>query len=139
MSTPSPQEIVELPTGKSFNVAIESPNYPDDGELVFSRNSTAPHWTAAYSVPSVMLTELNCPVTQAGRKVEFGFTLNNVTHEQKKAGYLEGPYVFSFDPLHSGTEQFVGKVKDPRPDQAEDNFTARGNEVDPKSNISSSY
>lgn len=138
MSTPSPQRIT-LPAGRAFNVVINSPDYPINypGELTFSQDKVSSEWTAAYSVPSVMLTELNCPVTQTGQKVEFGFTLRRVTDDQKKAGYVSGPYTFSFVPPGSGASEFTGQVNDPRPGQTEDTFTARGNEGDPK-NISGS-
>lgn len=132
MSTPSPQTI-SLPKGKAFVVLIDSPNYPSDypAELSFSQDSTSLEWIASYSVPSVELTELDCPVTQPGPKLEFGFTLEKLTDDQKKAGYVDGEYVFSFIPPGGGATQFSGQVKDPRPNQAEDNFTARGNEMDP--------
>jgi hypothetical protein len=131
MSTPSPQKIT-LPKGKVFNVVIHSANYPDKnpGELTFSQDSVSLEWTAAYSVPSVLLTELNCPVTEPGRQIEFGFTLEKATEAQKQAGYIDGPYRFSFDPPGGGATQFSGQLKDPRPGEAEDTFTARGNEAD---------
>ncbi|HET6668677.1 MAG TPA: hypothetical protein VFH15_00465 [Pyrinomonadaceae bacterium] len=130
MSTPSPQQRISLPKGKAFTVLIDSPNYPSDypGELTFSQDLVSLEWTAAYSVPSVELTELNCKVKQPGPKLEFGFTLEKVTEDQQKAGYMHGEYRFSFDPPGGGATHFSGHVKDPRPDQAEDTFTARGNE-----------
>jgi hypothetical protein len=133
MSTPSPEKIT-LPTGKAFQVVINSPNYPDKypGELSFTKDPVTLEWNASYSVPSVFLTELDCPVTQPGRQIQFMFTLKEVTREQEEAGYVVGPYTFTFDPPGGGASQFSGKVKDPRPDQAEDTFTARGNEADPK-------
>lgn len=131
MSTPSPQSIISLPEGKAFEVVIHSPNYSDKypGEMTFSQNPLSLEWTAAYSVPSVMLTQLDCPVTQPTSKIEFGFTLVEVTEEQREAGYVEGPYQFSFDPPGGSASEFTGLLKDPRPDQAEDTFTAKGNEV----------
>ena len=132
MSTPSPQRIT-LPTGKEFEVLIDSVNYPSDypGTLTFSQDSVSLEWTAAYSVPSVLLTQLDCPVTQPGQQIEFNFDLKGVTEDQKKAGYIDGPYQFTFDPP-GGANEFSGLMKDPRPDQAEDTFTARGNEGEPK-------
>lgn len=131
MSTPSPQRIT-LPEGKEFQVLIESSHYPADypAVLTFSQDSVSFEWTADYSVPSVMLTELNCPVSQAGGMLEFGFDLKGVTDDQKKAGYIDGFYGFSFPPPGGDATQFSGVMKDPRPDQAEDVFTARGNEGD---------
>ena len=133
MSTPSPQSIIRLPEGKAFDVVIQSPNYPDKypGQMTFSQNPTSLEWTAAYSVPSVMLTEIDCPITQPASKIEFGFRLDDVTDEQREAGYVEGPYQFSFVPPGGSASEFTGTLKDPRPDQAEDTFTAKGNEVDP--------
>jgi hypothetical protein len=133
MSTPIPQKTISLPKGKLFTVVIDSPNYPGDypAELTFTQDSFSLEWNASYSVPSVLLTELDCQVTQPGSKIEFGFRLAKVTDDQRKAGYVSGPYAFSFDPIGSGATHFHGHVKDPRPDQAEDNFTARGNEMDP--------
>ena len=134
MSTPSPGTIT-LPTGKAFEVTIHSINYPDKypGELSFTKDPVTLEWYASYSVPSVELTELNCPVTQPGRQIQFMFTLKDVTKGQEAAGYVVGPYTFTFDPPGGGASQFSGQVKDPRPDQAEDTFTARGNEADQKS------
>src|SRR6185503_3977981 len=133
MSTPSPATIT-LPTGKTFEVVIHSSNYSDKnpGELSFIKDPVSLEWTASYSVPSVELTELDCPVTQPGRQIEFMFELKDVTREQEQAGYVVGPYTFTFDPPGGGASEFTGQVNDPRPDQAEDTFTARGNEADPK-------
>ena len=134
MSTPSPQQNITLPAGKVFTVTIDSSNYPSDfpAELTFSQDLVSLEWTAAYSVPSVLLSELNCPVTQEGGLIQFGFEMRGVTEDQQKAGYRDGPYAFSFPPPADGrgATHFSGIMRDPRPDQAEDIFTARGNEGD---------
>ena len=132
MSTPSPQQNITLPAGKLFTVTIDSDNYPSDfpAELTFSQDLVSLEWTAAYSVPSVLLSQLNCPVTQDAGLLQFGFEMRGVTEDQKKAGYIDGPYAFSFVPPGGVATQFSGMMNDPRPDQAEDNFTARGNEGD---------
>ncbi len=133
MSTPSPQPIITLPEDKTFEVVIHSPNYSDKypGELTFSQNPLSLEWTAAYSVPSVILTEINRPVTQPSSMIVFDFTLDDVTEEQREAGYVVGPYQFSFVPPGGNASEFTGFLNDPRPDQAEDTFTAKGTEVDP--------
>ncbi len=134
MSTPSPQQNITLPDGKLFTVTIDSANYPREfpAELTFTEDLVSSGWTAAYSVPSVLLSQLNCPVTQAAGLIEFGFEMRGVTEDQKKAGYIDGPYVFLFAPPAGGASatHFSGMMTDPRPEQAEDNFTARGNEGD---------
>ncbi|MDQ3473584.1 MAG: hypothetical protein M3447_07595 [Acidobacteriota bacterium] len=132
MSTPGPQQNITLPGGKLFTVLIDSLNYPSDfpAELTFTEDLVSLEWTAAYSVPSVLLSQLNCPVTQAAGLIEFGFEMRGVTEDQKKAGYIDGPYSFTFVPPGGVATQFSGEMTDPRPEQAEDTFTARGNEAD---------
>ena len=132
MSTPSPQQNITLPAGKLFTVTIDSPNYPREfpAELTFTQDLVSLEWTAAYSVPSVLLSELNCPVKQNAGVLQFGFEMRGVTDDQKKAGYIDGPYAFTFVPPGGLATEFSGMMNDPRPDQAEDNFTARGNEGD---------
>jgi len=128
MSTPSPREVITLPTKKSFNIIIS--NFPDHhpGLMKFAQDPDPFNWTADYSVPSVQLAELKCPVTPKGKKVEFGFTVKNATEAQKQAGYIDGKYTFSFDPPDEGTTEFFGKVNTPQLDLVEDTFTAKGNE-----------
>ena len=132
MSTPSPQQNITLPAGKLFTVTIDSANYPPDfpAELTFTQDLVSSEWTAAYSVPSVLLSKANCPVNQNGGVIQFGFEMRGVTEDQKKAGYIDGPYAFTFAPPGAVATHFSGMMNDPRPDQAEDNFTARGNEGD---------
>ena len=127
MSTPSPQQQINLPKGKAFTVLIDSPNYPREypGQLSFSQDMETLQWSASYSVPSVMLTELNCQISQTAGKIEFGFELKDVTEDQRKAGYIDGAYAFSFAPPNNAN-RFSGLLRDPRPDQAEDNWTAEG-------------
>lgn len=132
MSTPSPQQNITLPADKLFTVTIEGSNYPSDfpAELTFTQDPVSLEWTAAYSVPSVLLSKPNRPVTQNAGLLQFGFEMRGVTEDQKKAGYIDGPYAFTFVPPGGLATQFSGMMNDPRPDQAEDNFTARGNEGD---------
>lgn len=132
MSTPSPQQQhINLPKDKAFTVRIDDKNYPPDypAQLTFSQDTDSLQWTASYSVPSVMLTELNCEISQPAEKIQFGFELKDVTEDQRKAGYIVGRYAFSFAPP-SNPNKFSGKLMDPRPDQAEDNWTAEGHGPD---------
>ena len=133
MSTPSPQQNITLPGGKLFTVTIDSSIYPSDfpAELIFTEDPVSLEWTAAYSVPSVSLSHSNRPVTQNAGLIQFGFEVKGVTEDQKKAGYIDGPYAFTFVPPGGLATQFSGMMNDPRPEQAEDNFTARGNEGNP--------
>ena len=134
MSTPSPQQQhINLPKDKAFKVLIDDPNYPPDypAVLSFSQDTDSLKWIASYSVPSVMLTQLNCQITQPAAQIEFGFELEDVTEDQRKAGYVVGSYSFSFDPPRN-PNKFSGKLIDPRPDQAEDNWTAEGQGPDPE-------
>ena len=128
MSTPSPQESMLLPTRRSYTITIS--HFPS-GHLGLMSFKNVPDpfiWMADYTVPNVQLSELNCPVIPRGQKVEFGFTVEDATEEQKRAGYIDGTYTFTFDPPSENTEEFTGKVRSPRPEQAEDTFTAKGTE-----------
>ena len=131
MSTPSPQESMPLPTKKSFSITIK--NFPagHPGIMKFAQNAEPFVQMADYHVPTVQLAELKCPIKPQGNKVEFGFTVKNATEEQKRAGYVDGTYTFSFVPPSESTEEFFGKLKSPGNDLAEDTFTAKGN--DPES------
>lgn len=130
MSTPSPQQNITLPGGKLFTVVIHSSNYPSDfpAELTFTQDLVSLEWIAAYSVPSVLLFHSHCRVKQAAGLIEFGFEVKGVTEDQKKAGYIDGPYAFMFAPPAGGASatHFSGMMTDPRPEQAEDNWTASG-------------
>lgn len=131
MSTAYPKEDrITLPNGKPFGVVISGKDFPAGfpGLLTFSEDRTA-----SYSVPLVKLTALSNPVTQVGKKYQFEFIVEKATEAQKQAGYIEGPYIFTFDPPGVDPTQFHGDLNDPHsdPDNAEDTFTATGN--DPKS------
>jgi hypothetical protein len=134
MSTPSPQQQhINLPKGKAFTLLIDDPHYPHDypAQLTFSQDKDTLKWTASYSVPSVMLTQMNCQISQPAAMIQFGFELKDVTEDQRKAGYIVGPYIFSFAPPQNANK-FSGVLNDPRPDQAEDNWTAEGRPPDPE-------
>jgi hypothetical protein len=78
-------------------------------------------------VPSVILTELNCPVTQIDEnQYQFEFTLLNPTPDQHRAGYIKGSYIFKFHPPGTNPIEFHGSLDDPWPDETEDNWTAEG-------------
>ncbi len=124
MSTPSPQQHISLPKGKVFTLLIDDPHYPCEypAQLTFSQDRKTLQWTAAYSVPSVMLSQ-NCQISKPAAMIEFGFELKDVTEDQRKAGYIVGTYTFSFAPPVN-PNKFSGVLNDPRLDQAEDNWTA---------------
>ena len=128
MSTPSPQQNITLPSGKLFTVVIHSSNYPREfpAELTFTQDPVSLEWTAAYSVPSVLLSKPKRPVTQNAGLIQFGFEVKGVTEDQKKAGYIDGPYAFTFVPPGGFATRFSGMMNDPRAEQAEDNWTAEG-------------
>lgn len=133
MSTPSPGRI-SLPAAKPYQLTIHNEeHFPPDhpAQLVFSEDAVTKSWTASFSVRSVMLTELHCPVTQIEEnQYQFEFTLPNPTADQQKAGYIKGTYIFKFDPPGTDPIEFGGSVDDPWPDQAEDNWTAEGRPPD---------
>lgn len=134
MSTPSPQpQHITLPKGKAFTLVIDDPHYPRDypAQLTFSQDPVTLKWTAAYSVPSVMLAETNCHISKPAANIQFAFELQDVTADQRKAGYMVGKYAFSFAPL-TNPNKFSGTLSDPRPDQAEDTWTAEGQGPDSK-------
>jgi hypothetical protein len=127
MSTPHPgPDRITLPKDKAYGVVISS--YPQGfpAQLTFSENPTTLDWIASFSVPSVQLTELDCPIKQSAQKYQFEFTIENATARQQEAGYIDGTYIFTFDPPGSNPKTFSGKVNDPRPGNAEDIFTATG-------------
>jgi hypothetical protein len=126
MSTPSPeQQHINLPKDKTFTLLIDDPNYPREypAQLTFSQDTNSLQWSASYSVPSVMLTQLHCQISQVAAILQFRFELKDVTADQRKAGYIVGPYTFSFAPPRN-PNKFSGVLNDPRPEQAEDNWTA---------------
>ena len=127
MSTPHPgADRITLPKDRAYTVVITS--YPQGfpAKLTFSENPTTLDWIASFSVPSVQLTELKCPVKKSGPQYQFEFKIENATAPQQQAGYIDGKYVFTFDPPGSNPQTFEGVVKDPRMDLAEDIFTASG-------------
>jgi hypothetical protein len=128
MSTPGPSGRITLPKGKAYDLTIDSKNFPAGfpASLTFSEDPIKLTWTASYSVPSVFLTELNCPVTQVGEQYQFTFTLTEVTPDQENAGYIKGAYVFRFAPPGKAPGSFGGTVSVPWPDETEDNWTAHG-------------
>ena len=135
MSTPSPARIT-LPKAKLYRVTIHNearypPGHP--AQLVFSEDPAAQSWTASFSVPNVLLTELDSNVKQIeDGRYEFRFTLNNPTPDQKNAGYIKGAYIFRFMPPGTDPTEFGGTVNDPwkQPGDAEDNWTAEGHGPD---------
>ena len=128
MSTPSPQESMPLPTHRSFSITIS--NFPPDHlGLMSFKNSRDPFIQMAdYLVPNIQLAHRDCPVIPKGKQVQFGFTVENATEEQKQAGYVDGEYTFTFVPPTENTEEFTGQLNHPKIDDAEDTFTAKGNE-----------
>jgi hypothetical protein len=128
MSTPRPQESMPLPTHRSYTITIK--NFPagHPGLMSFSNSRDPFIQMADYLVPNVQLAHRNCPVTPKGQQVKFEFTVTNATEEQKLAGYVDGKYTFTFVPPTENTEEFVGQLNHPKADQAEDTFTAKGNE-----------
>jgi hypothetical protein len=132
MSTPSPAGRISLPAGKRYQVTIlNEEHYPSGhpAQLVFSEDKAKKSWIASFSVPNVLLTELdsNVKVLEDGQ-YEFRFTLNNPTLDQKNAGYIKGAYIFKFHPPGPDPAGFGGRVNDPwkKPDETEDNWTAEG-------------
>ena len=130
MPKPSPARI-SLPKGKLYQVTIDNEEHYPPGhpaQLVFSEDQTAQRWIASFSVPDVLLTELDSNVKQLDDgQYEFRFTLNNPTVDQKNAGYIKGAYIFRFDPP-TNPAGFGGTLDDPwkEPGDAEDNWTAEG-------------
>ena len=64
MSTPSPAGRISLPKAKLYRVTILNPEHYPPGhraQLVFSEDEAALKWTASFSVPNVLLTELDQP------------------------------------------------------------------------------
>jgi hypothetical protein len=132
MSTPSPARI-SLPKGKLYRVTIlNEEHYPPGhpAQLVFSEDEAALKWTASFSVPNLLLTELNDHVKEidAGLFYQFKFRLDNPTLDQQNAGYIKGEYIFTFKPPGLDPVGFGGTVNDPwkKPGDAEDNWTAEG-------------
>lgn len=128
MSTPSPQESMLLPTRRSYSITIS--HFPSGHLGVMSfKNVPDPFiWMADYLVPNVQLAHRNCPVIPKGKQVQFEFIVTNATEEQKQAGYVDGKYTFTFVPPTENTEEFTGLLNHPKVDDAEDTFTAKGNE-----------
>ncbi len=127
MSTPSPAGRISLPIGKRYRVTIlNEKHYPPGhpAQLVFSEDH-AKKLIASFSVPNVLLTELDSHLKEIDGQYEFRFTLKDPTLDQKNAGYLKGEYIFTFVPP-TNPAQFGGTVNDPwkKPGDAEDNWTA---------------
>ena len=79
--------------------------------MKFTPESQPLYWMADYTVPNVQLSETKRPVIPQGKKVEFGFTVENATEEQKRAGYIDGNYTFTFDPPSENTVEFTGNLE----------------------------
>lgn len=131
MSTPSPGRI-SLPADKAYRVTILNEDHYPPGhpaQLVFSKDEAAQSWIASFSVPDVLLTELDSNVKEIeDGQYEFRFTLNNPTQKQQDAGYIKGAYIFKFNPPGTNPTGFGGTVHDPwkKPEEGEDNWTAEG-------------
>jgi hypothetical protein len=135
MSTPSPAGRISLPKGRLYRVKIlNDKHYPPGhpAQLVFSEDKAAASWTASFSVPNLLLTELNNQVTEIDGQYQFQFRLNNPTLEQQNAGYIKGAYIFKFKPPGTDPTSFGGTVDNPwkEPGDTEDNWTAEGHGPD---------
>ena len=133
MSTPSPAGRISLPKGRLYRVTIHNVEHYPPGhpaQLVFSEDEAALKWTASFSVPNLLLTELNHHVKEvdAGQFYQFQFRLDTPTLDQHNAGYIKGEYIFTFKPPGPDPVGFGGTVNDPwkKPGDTEDNWTAEG-------------
>lgn len=117
-----------FPFGKQFDLSIADPIYKSPATLVITDENGTP--VARYRVgteQNPVLDQIVTIVITAGRRVQFQFSLTPATPAQKKEGYIDGTYRFQFDPPGATAKEFSGKLLDPRPDDHEDDWTAKGN------------
>lgn len=130
MSTPSPANNITLPATNSYGVSIDNDAYKNAGTTTLAfLAGLNDEWSAHYTVDDqngkTIIEESKLAVTApTALKYVFQFEMIDPTPAQINAGYIAGKYTFSFDPPGTDPAEFDGTLKDPRPGDEVDDWTA---------------